>query len=95
MNTELKLARYSKNLTQQEVADMVGIDRSTYARYETGTLPPYHRAIKISKVLNAEIHTLFNYQKKLINSEAIRKIMGEQEQQKERWWKRLLSRMKR
>lgn len=36
----LKAARNACGLTQQQVADIVGIDRSTYSYYELGTLTP-------------------------------------------------------
>lgn len=36
----LKLLRKEHNWTQQDVADMLGIERSTYTRYETGATEP-------------------------------------------------------
>lgn len=44
---QLKLARISMGLTQQEVADLMGITNSTYCGYETGIRSPqeqtYHK----------------------------------------------------
>lgn len=36
----LKFLRKERNWTQQDVADMLGIERSTYTRYETGSTEP-------------------------------------------------------
>ena len=36
MTEKLKELRVMRNLTQQEVADTLGIDRRQYSRYETG-----------------------------------------------------------
>ena len=38
MNTRLRDLREDKDLTQQEVADMLGCSQTTYSRYETGDL---------------------------------------------------------
>ncbi len=40
INEQLKLVRKVNNFTQQQVADALGIDRSTYASYETGRNRP-------------------------------------------------------
>lgn len=36
LNNVLRDVRKSKNMSQQQVADILGIDRSTYSYYETG-----------------------------------------------------------
>lgn len=42
----LKKLRNSKNLSQQELADRLKINRSTYARYETSTTQPDYETLK-------------------------------------------------
>ena len=44
--------RKSMGLTQQQVADAVGIKRSTYAYYERGTTPTLEVIEKLAKVFN-------------------------------------------
>ena len=41
----LKLARKECKLTQQQVADLLGLDRSTYSYYELGTICPSIEAL--------------------------------------------------
>ena len=49
----LKFYRHECGLTQQQVADRLKIERSTYTYYETGkTKPDIHTLIKIAKVYN-------------------------------------------
>lgn len=37
---QLRLIRYSVNKTQKELAEMLGVDRTVYSRYETGEYEP-------------------------------------------------------
>lgn len=49
LGKRLKELRTSAGLTQQNVADILGIDRSAYTLYETGkNTPPVHTCIKLS-----------------------------------------------
>ena len=49
----LKFYRHECGLTQQQVADRLKIERSTYTYYETGkTKPDINTLIKIAKVYN-------------------------------------------
>lgn len=49
----LKYYRHESGLTQQQVADRLKIERSTYTYYETGkTKPDINTLIKIAKVFN-------------------------------------------
>lgn len=49
----LKYYRHECGLTQQQVADRLKIERSTYTYYETGkTKPDINTLIKIAKVFN-------------------------------------------
>ncbi len=55
----LKYFRMRCELTQQQVADVLHIDRSTYAYYESGATEPDLKSIsKISKVFNVPVEYL-------------------------------------
>lgn len=49
---KLKSARKEKFKTQEQISAILGVKRVTYARYETGTLPPYPVLYRICKLLN-------------------------------------------
>lgn len=54
-----KAARKKCNLTQRELGDLVGLDRSTIAHYETGPSFPLMKNIqKICEVLGVSIEDL-------------------------------------
>ena len=56
---QLKKARIERGLTQQEVADELGIGNSTYCGYETGKRQPDVKKIKqLSEILNVSGDTL-------------------------------------
>lgn len=49
---QLKMARLNLNYTQQQVADLMGITKSTYCGYETGKRQPDVAKIKLlAKIL--------------------------------------------
>lgn len=51
-NENLKAARIRAGLTQKEVADRLGVGKSTYSQYETGTNEPSIPRIKaLAKIL--------------------------------------------
>ncbi len=55
----LKYYRHECGLTQQQVADRLKIERSTYTYYETGkTKPDINTLIKIAKVFNVSYTSL-------------------------------------
>lgn len=55
-----KLRRY-KMLSQQQVAGELGIDRSTYAYYESGrTIPGFDTMDKILKIFDINYYDLFS-----------------------------------
>ena len=58
-NENLKAARERKNMTQKEVADNIGVAKSTYSLYESGNREPNVNTIKkISDCLNVSADTL-------------------------------------
>lgn len=59
MNTALIHARKEKNMTQEYIAVLAGIDRSTYAHYERGRAPYLETAVKIAKILDKPVEQIF------------------------------------
>lgn len=56
MERRLKQLRKSYGFTQQNVADAVGIDRTTYTYYETGaSTPPLENLKKIARVFKVSV----------------------------------------
>jgi putative transcriptional regulator len=57
---KMKLARVEKDLTQQELADLVGVTRQTIGLIEKGDYnPTLSLCIKISRVLDRTLDQLF------------------------------------
>ena len=53
MRSLLIKKRKNKKLTQQKIAEMLGVSRSTYGAYELGIIdPPLKIATKIKEILN-------------------------------------------
>ena len=53
LNQRLKHFRTTSGLTQQQVADVLGLDRSTYAYYESGKTTPDIKSVnKLLKIFN-------------------------------------------
>ena len=63
MGAHLRFLRTAKtNLNQAQIAELLNIDRSTYAKYEAGMTQPGIKTIKsIAKNLNVSIDSLLNY----------------------------------
>ena len=58
-NDNLKTARERKGLSQKEVAEKIGVAKSTYSLYESGNREPNVQTIKkISDVLSVSVDTL-------------------------------------
>ncbi|MCK8098671.1 helix-turn-helix domain-containing protein [Bacillus sp. 2CMS4F] len=77
-STKIKKLREEKKMKQQEVADKLGIARTTYASYEQGKREPDHETlIKIADYYNVTIDFLLRgesqeTQDKIFNEEARR-----------------------
>ncbi len=55
----LKKLRNNNDFTQQQVADALKIDRSTYSYYETGkTEPNYESTLKLAKIFGVTVQEL-------------------------------------
>lgn len=60
----LRIIRHEKGMTQKEVAEMLGIDRTTYTKYETGvTEPPFCTIKAIAEIYNTDYNALFDRRK--------------------------------
>lgn len=60
MNNQLKKYRLENKLTQQVLADKIGINKTTYSNFETGARNPSLRvALKIQKITGIPVETLF------------------------------------
>lgn len=60
MNMKLRLARVAKNLSQQELADEVGVTRQTIGLVEKGKYnPTLNLCIRIAKALDRTLDQLF------------------------------------
>ncbi len=62
-NTDLceniKKYRHINELTQQEIADRLGIDRTTYSKYESGkATPQFNNIIKLSEIYGVSVGEL-------------------------------------
>ncbi len=56
--TNLRLYRKKMNITQEEIAERLGIKRTTYARYETTTKVPISILKKLSDILNVSTDSI-------------------------------------
>lgn len=61
---ELKKIRKEKKLTQQNMADRLGISDTQYQNYETDTIPPHDKLILINEILDTDLSRLI-YQTKV------------------------------
>ena len=61
----LKQARKQKNITQEELARMVGVSRQSINAIERGKyIPSTLLAVKISEVFNTSVNALFELESK-------------------------------
>ncbi len=64
LSENLRILRKSFKLTQQEVADILGIDRSTYTFYEVGkSTPTKENIVKICDIYNVTVGYLLGVEK--------------------------------
>lgn len=63
VSESLKKVRKEHKLTQQDIADVLGVDRSTYTFYETGkTSPSIATLYKLANIYNVSIGYLAGYE---------------------------------
>jgi transcriptional regulator with XRE-family HTH domain len=62
LGDKLKELRSKKNVSQQEVAKYLNVDRSTYGKYETGdSSPDYEKLLKLASYFNTTTDYLLGY----------------------------------
>ena len=60
LNNTLKVQRTIKNLTQEQLAELVGVTRKTISTVENGIyIPSTYLALKLSRVLEVSVEELF------------------------------------
>lgn len=62
LGRRIKEIRQSKNITQQQLAELIDIDQRSLSAIECGTNFPTKNLIKIANALNIELKELFDYQ---------------------------------
>lgn len=56
---KIKALRESKNMTQEQLADLVGVERAAVAMWETGkSIPRVQTLLKLAKTFNCTIEEL-------------------------------------
>jgi putative transcriptional regulator len=64
MKNNLKIFRVKYNLTQEDLANKIGVSRQTIIALENNKyLPSINLAFKLSKIFNIKIEELFIYEK--------------------------------
>lgn len=72
LNSNVKHLRSEKNISQQNLADEIGVDRSTVSRIENGEIETtVDNAIKIADVLNVSLNDLVSKDLRFDNAESI------------------------
>ena len=62
MKTNIKALREKKGITQEDLADMVGVTRQTILFLEKGTYNPSLRlSYKLARIFNATIEEVFSF----------------------------------
>jgi putative transcriptional regulator len=63
METHLKVFRAERDMTQEELADQIGVTRQTVIAMEKGNYnPSLELAFKIARLFNAKIEDIFIYE---------------------------------
>ena len=63
MNNTIRILRESQNLTQQDLADQLGVSRQTIISLENGRYnPSIMLAYRISKIFNLSIEDIFLFE---------------------------------
>lgn len=66
LGSKLKHYRVVAKLSQQEVADKLGVDRVTYSKYENNkTVPPFDLMVRFSKLMNVDISAFASKQESI------------------------------
>lgn len=71
----LKNIRKEHKLTQQEIANVLGLDRSTYAFYETGkTTPSVNTLYKLAEIYNVSIESFIDNETGVMSAGKVKEV---------------------
>ena len=59
VRTVLAIMRFSRGMTQEELAERADVAKNTVQRLERGELPTLKVAIRVAEALDADVSTLF------------------------------------
>ena len=80
LGDRLRAIRKEHGLTQQNIADVLGIDRTTYTVYEGGSITPSPATlVKLSQIYNVTVGYLIGVEE---NHPELRKIPDEKQEKK-------------
>ena len=80
LKDELRAHRKRNNMTQQQVADMLGVDRTTYTFYETGKAnPPLKTLKRLATIFSVPISRLLADEMDGDAFQEIRTVLGDGE----------------
>ena len=80
LGDRLRAIRKEYGLTQQNIADVLGVDRTTYTVYEGGSITPSPATlVKLSQIYNVTVGYLIGVEE---NHSELRKIPDEKQEKK-------------
>ena len=80
LGDRLRAIRKEHGLTQQNIADVLGVDRTTYTVYEGGSITPSPATlVKLSQIYNVTVGYLIGVEE---NHPELRKIPEEKQMEK-------------
>ena len=80
LGDRLRAIRKEHGLTQQNIADVLGVDRTTYTVYEGGSITPSPATlVKLSQIYNVTVGYLIGVEE---NHPELRKIPDEKQEKK-------------
>ena len=80
LGDRLRAIRKEHGLTQQNIADVLGVDRTTYTVYEGGSITPSPATlVKLSQIYNVTVGYLIGVEE---NHPELRKIPDEKQREK-------------
>lgn len=65
----IKQLRKQKSLTQKELAEALGVDRSSIGKYETGTLPSSEIVLKAAEFFGVSVDNLYGRDGHILEAE--------------------------
>ena len=73
---KLRILRENSNFSQADIAAMLGMDRSTYAYYETGKTEPSLKTIfKVAELYKVSTDMILGRKQKVINKPLERRVL--------------------